>query len=66
MPVTVPHARQPAKTASVCYNANDYTNKNTYISNKENINLNNISQKNYCIGILEQKREKELNLMNLD
>ena len=47
-------------------NANDYTNKNTYISNKENINLNNISQKNYCIGILEQKREKELNLMNLD
>ena len=47
-------------------NAYDYTNKNTYISNKENINLNNISQKNYCIGLLEQKKEKELNMMNLD
>ena len=42
----------------------DYTNKNNFISNKENIN-NNI-QINYLGGFQEQNMNKELTIMNLD
>ncbi len=42
----------------------DYSNKNIDESNKENINNN--SQINFLIGFQEQRREKEINIMNLD
>ena len=45
-------------------NSQDYSSKNIDESNKEKINNN--SQINYLIGIQEQRREKEINIMNLD
>lgn len=42
----------------------DYTNKNNFISNKENINTN--TQINYLGGFQEQNMDKELTVMNID
>ena len=42
----------------------DYTNKNNFISNKENININ--IQNNFLGGFQDQNMEKGLTIMNLD
>lgn len=42
----------------------DYTNKNNFISNKENINTN--TQINFLGGFQEHNIEKEITIMNLD